>query len=188
MIPILKNRVGRPRKSFGELSERSKRRFTETVRRSLDIDVLTHATQVKLKTSGKRDAAQILKDMMRSPTRATKYEKSFSTRQQTDTKVTRMSPLEALALFVEVGLSRNQYEVIRNASRKVYPCYIILQRAKLDCDPDKEYLNVTETCVEVNIQELLNLTIRRLLIYYIDITFEFDTSFQGNSRNSVKWA
>ncbi|CAG9564859.1 unnamed protein product [Danaus chrysippus] len=46
-----KNRQGRPRKSFGESSERSKRRKTEEIRSNVEDGVIVHAAQVELRKS-----------------------------------------------------------------------------------------------------------------------------------------
>lgn len=118
---------GRPTKSFAESSERSKRRKTETLRNTADDDMLIHATQSKLHTSGKKDASSILKQIMTSPKRATKLKKAYKTVQEDKEK--QLTPLSALSIFVEAELSRRQYEIIRSASKKLYPSYSVLQKA-----------------------------------------------------------
>lgn len=55
-------------------------------------------------------------------------------------------------MFVEADLSRRQYEIIRSASKELYPYYSVLKKAKRDCYPPKESYKVTETCAEVNLQ------------------------------------
>jgi len=72
-IPMVIKRQGRPTKTFRDSSERSKRRKTEDIRRSADVETLTYAAQVKLRTSGNRAASQILKEITASPKRAKKY-------------------------------------------------------------------------------------------------------------------
>ena len=167
---ILKHAIppGRPAKSFTELCERSKRRKTESIRTSTDVEVLTHATQSKLEISGRRDAAKVLKEITISPTRATKYKKAFSKNLNIE-KRTQISPLQALSLFIDANLSRNQYEIIRSANKKLYPSYSILQRTKIDCYPDEESFKITETCAEINVKDLLHLTVSRLLISLGDV-------------------
>lgn len=158
---------GRPSKPFNELSERSKRRKTETLRITADNDMLIHAAQTNLQTSGKKDASSILKQIMNSPTRATKLKKAYKTVQ--DDKEKKLTPLSALSVFVEADLTRRQYEIIRSASKKLFPSYSILQKAKSDCYPPKESYEVTETCVQVNLQDVLNHTATRLLTYLKDV-------------------
>lgn len=104
---------------------------------------------------------------MSSPTRATKLKKAYKAAQED--KVKQLTPLKALSIFVEAELSRKQYEIIRSADKKVYPCYNILQREKSECYPPKESFEVTETCAQINLQDLLNHTASRLLTYLKDV-------------------
>lgn len=80
-----------------------------------------------------------------------------------------LTPLSALSVFVEANLSRRQYEIIRSASKNLYPSYSILQKAKSDCYLPKESFEVTETCAQVNLQDVLNHTATRLLTYLKDV-------------------
>ncbi|CAH0728024.1 unnamed protein product, partial [Brenthis ino] len=54
--PKVTNPTGRPHKYFSELSERSKRRKTEDLRKHTELEVLTYATQSKLGKTGRKDA------------------------------------------------------------------------------------------------------------------------------------
>ena len=58
---------GRPKKSFVDSSERSKRRKTEDLR-SIDAQELTYAAQMKLRSSGQVDTTHVIKDLTKSPT------------------------------------------------------------------------------------------------------------------------
>ncbi|CAH0552894.1 unnamed protein product [Brassicogethes aeneus] len=121
------SRPGRPKKLFQELSERSKRK-TEELRNSVDVEVLTHATQVKLSASGKRNAAKI--EIITSSKRATKYKRAYSVSQQGDKTGSQMTPTQALSLFVEANLSRSQYETIRNANKNYIPAIALYNEPK----------------------------------------------------------
>jgi len=72
---------------FSKASDRTKR-TTESLKSAVDVEVLTHAAQVKLRSCGKRDASQVLKDISVSRKQATKYKRAFATCQQ-DEKVQR---------------------------------------------------------------------------------------------------
>ena len=137
---------------FGKASDRTKR-TTEALKS--DVEVLMHAAQVKLRSCGKRDASQILKDISMSLKRATKYKRAFAMRQQNEKAETKMTPVSALAMFVEAGLSKRQYEIIRSTQKHIYPCYSLLQKTKLDCYPHKESYRVTDTCAEINLQKVI---------------------------------
>lgn len=166
-VPKAVLHTGRPLKDFGECSNRSKIRKTEDLRKNTDPEVLTFAAQVQLYNEGKRDASKILKDMCRSPGRANKYKKLHVKSLQES--VTQLSKLKALSMFVEAGLNRNQYEVIRRSSKNLYPCYSILQEAKKECYPVKEAFTITDTCAEVNLQSLMDHTVQRLMLYLEDV-------------------
>lgn len=66
--------------------------------------------------------------------------------------------IKGLAIFVEAGLSRRQYEIIRTNDKKLYPCYTILQNAKKDCYPVPDSYQVTATSAEINLQDLMDHT------------------------------
>jgi hypothetical protein len=125
---------------FGKASDRTKRKTTEALRSAVDVKVLTRAAQVKLRSCGKRGVSQVLKDITMSPKWATKYKGIFATRQQEE-KAEIKTPVRALDMFVEAGLSRRQYEIIRSTHKHIYPSYSLPQKAKLDCYPDKEPLS-----------------------------------------------
>ncbi|KAL4708807.1 hypothetical protein ACJJTC_011771 [Scirpophaga incertulas] len=138
------NRQGHPRKSFGESSERSKRRKTEEIRSNAEDGVIVHTAQVELRKSGKRDASRVLQDITSSPTCATKFKKAFDTSKCG--KSSRLTPTEALKMFIDADLTRAQYEVIRNTNKKFFPCYSLIQEAKKKCYPPPETSTVTSTC------------------------------------------
>jgi hypothetical protein len=140
-IPTVVHRPGRPKKMFSKASDRTER-TTEALRSAVNMAVLTHTTHVKLRSCGKRDASQVLKHFIMSPKQATKYKRAFAMRQQNEKAQTKMTPVSALAMFVEAGLSIRQYEIIRSTPRQ---CYSLLQKAKLDCYPDEESYRVTDT-------------------------------------------
>ncbi|KAK9738752.1 hypothetical protein QE152_g9589 [Popillia japonica] len=85
---------GRPTKYFCDSSERSKRRKTERKPRQL----------LQMKDTGA--------EQLSPKNELGKYRKAFS-HVQKDTGAEQLSPKNELSMFVEAGLSRKQYEVIR---------------------------------------------------------------------------
>lgn len=160
-FPVL-HRPGWPTTAFSESSERTKRRKTEDLGKSVEVDVLTHATHIKLRSIGKRDASHVLKDIISTPKWATKYKRAYTKSQQPAEGQTKIEPLSALAMFVEAGISRRQYDII-SRQKLLYPCYSVLQKAKKDCYPVKEAYKVTDTCAEIIRQSLLDHTAARLI-------------------------
>ncbi|CAH1183647.1 unnamed protein product [Ceutorhynchus assimilis] len=125
-IPRAIHKTGRPPKTFDGLSERSKRRKTEEMCASVDSQMLTYATQVKLRCEGKRDVSKIVKEVTGSQTEAEKYKKAYSCFEREKSRIT---VLQALSMFVEANLSQKQYEIIISTAKGVFPCYSLLQKA-----------------------------------------------------------
>lgn len=154
--------AGRPSKEFGESSERSKRRKTMELRNYVPVDELTYAAQMSQRAAGNADAAAVIRETLKSPTRATKFRKAAAIGSQTTTTIKKHSPEGALIIFVEANMTYAQYEVIHQANKDVYPCYTYVQRAKQACYPPR---SVTETVAEVKLQDLVNHTTARLCKY-----------------------
>lgn len=117
---------------------------------------------MKLRKTGNIEAASVVKDLSKSPTRAKKYKAAM--RKVSCETLKKLSPLLALSMFTEAGLTRSQYEIVRATNKDFFPCYSILQKAKRDCYPKPESYRVTSTCAEVELQELLDHTASRLII------------------------
>lgn len=183
-IPLMK-RTGRPTKCFKESSERSKRRKTQNIRACIDTDELTFATQMMLRAGGNIHASKIVKDIIKSPNRATKYRKAYINRSVQERS--QLSQLQALSMFVEANLSRRQYEIIRTSDKKLFPRYAILQKAKEDCYPIRESYTVTATCAEVNLQDLLNHTIERLTLYLQEVIENLSNEDRNTLQLICKW-
>lgn len=120
--------AGRPRKSFVDSSERSKRRKTEELTKNVEPEAIVFAAEMSLTRSGKRSAATVLKDFKTSPKRAEKYKKAY--RSSLEDAKKRLTPLEALSIFTDAGLTKFQYEIVRMSDKKLWPCYSILVEAK----------------------------------------------------------
>lgn len=178
--------LGRPSKTFEELSERSKRRKTEEIRASIGDDVLVHAAQSVLQTTGHRTASKVLKDITSSPTRASKYRKAYSKVADSD-EVPPLTPLQALQMFVEADLTRRQYEIVRATNPRHYPCYDLVLKAKQECYPPKESVRVTATCAESNIQCLMDLTVKRLTYYLEDVLLRLNEEDRKSLMMICKW-
>lgn len=106
------SRVGRPKISFEEGSEVTKRRRVQEEVSLNTEDELCLATEIKLRKNGKRDVASMLHKMRFSPKTATRLKK-LETRTE-DLRQVSFSPEEALALFVGFKFTRYQYIGIRN--------------------------------------------------------------------------
>lgn len=155
---------GRPSISFSDSSDRSKRRKTEKLREEYSSEELAFATQMSLRASGKVHVAQVLKNVtMGSPSEASSYLSSSNTvRERT------MTPEEALSVFVEGRFSKNQYLVVRAGCKLVnsraFPSYNVLREAKNSCYPPIKTITYTEKRAAVELQALLDLTVKRIVL------------------------
>lgn len=127
------------------------------------MDELTYAAQMKLRESGKVDASKVVKDLTKSPRRGTKYVKAFKKSKEEQEKSRQLSPLRALSMFTEAGLTKAQYEIIREMNKNFFPCYSVLQKLKKDCYP--EIHRVTDTSAEIQVQKLMDHTAKRLILH-----------------------
>lgn len=178
---------GRPAKSFEDLSERSKRRKTEEIRATLKHDVIIHAAQSVLQNTGQRNASKVLKEITNSPTRASKYRSAYSKVNNDDDMLPPLTPLQALQMFVEADLSRRQYEIIRATNPKHFPCYDLLLKAKQECYPPEESMNVTDTSAESNLQCLMDLTVTRLSIFLEEVLITLNEEERKSLTIICKW-
>lgn len=118
---------------------------------------------MKLRKAGKVDASKVVRDLTRSPRRATKYVTAMKKSMRTQDQPCQLSPIDALSMFTEAGLTKAQYERVRETNKSFFPCYSVLQNAKKECYP--EVHRVTETCAEVRVQKLMDHTANRLILH-----------------------
>lgn len=171
------SRAGRPVKNFLQCHPKVKKRKLQDLLTTTNPEELTVAAEVVVRKAGKRDAANIIKELASaSPKRATKIKKA---RKLFDVPEPKMSPEQALSLIVDAKLSTSQYETIRQRSKSIgcniYPPYHLVQKAKLECYPPEEAISVTETSAEIELQALLDMTIKRICLAQKEV-FEQVTS------------
>lgn len=78
------------------------------------------------RTAGKTDAAKALQDTQKSPIKVAKLRKAVLVAQQMTTTKKR-TPEKALTIFVEVNLTKAQYDVNnKQANKDVDPYYTLL--------------------------------------------------------------
>ncbi len=76
-----------------------------------------------------------------------------------------MSSIEGLAFFLEMNLSRENYQLLRNSAMArncpIYPSYKLIVLAKIECLPRN--IQISPVCVWVAIQDVLDHQIKRLV-------------------------
>ncbi|GBM35820.1 hypothetical protein AVEN_43511-1 [Araneus ventricosus] len=142
---------GRPPKPFQEACARTKNRRTQKLRTEVPTEQLTFAAQMNLKAGKKIDASKIVKDITSNPGRATKYRKTFHALQN---KTGKLTPAEALSIFVGAGLARNQYKIVRPGAKSIYLRYSLIQKVQKEFYSSKNSYQVIQTSTEINLQDL----------------------------------
>jgi hypothetical protein len=175
---------GRPSKVFEECGTRGKLIKTKNLVEETSLKKLTFATQTQLRKSGKRSAAAVVFDVTSTtPTRAKKYRRSYETIKSGENKCVAYSPEEALSLIINAKLSKRQYLLIRVEAKArnapIYPSWHHILEAKQKCYPNLGSIQITESSAEVRLQDLLDLTTRRIF----SLQDELVTSLPEGSKN-----
>lgn len=178
--PIAASSKGRPSKDFGECSDRTKRRKTMQLRKRVSLEELNFAAEMSNRAAGNLDAAKIINEIQKSPTRASKFRKAAQR-----TAITKVhSPEEALKIFVDANLTTAQYQIIQGANKEIYPCYTLVQKAKREIYPKK---TVSETEAEIKLQDLVDNTATRLCKYLDDVLESCSEMEKSKLTLSYKW-
>ncbi|KAL4104318.1 hypothetical protein QTP88_019619 [Uroleucon formosanum] len=154
---------GRPRKSFLESSDRSKRRQIKNLREITSSDELICAAKSTLYVEGKRAAADLVSQATEySPQCAIKIRKLY--KNETKNKYSSYTDDEAVAFIIDTYMTKNVYHKTRLDAKKhganIYPSYDRVRLAKYKCYP--ENIIISEISATVPLQNLLDHTIKRL--------------------------
>lgn len=151
-------------KPFDECSERTKRRRMEETRRSLNTEEVKGAYMSIVREENPVDAK--IMQHLSSASEETKN-KVLEVIMGDLKPVKRYTTDEALALMVDLKLSKPQYEQLRKQSidrnADMLPPYYRVAESKQECFPPKEFIKVTDYGAEVELQALLDHTIRRII-------------------------
>lgn len=157
--------IGRPTKSFSESSRKSKKRKIQHLLQSYTVEELTFAAETSLRISGRKNAADIVKQVADSSASTATFIKN--SRKASIIKPVVYTDDEALALYIDGDFSKNSYILTRNGAKlrhaNIYPSYHRIKQAKEACYPDT--IKFTEISAEVELQALLDHTTERLLNY-----------------------
>lgn len=159
-------KTGRKPIAFETSNVVSKRRKTAAIRKNYQVTELSFATEMKLRETNQTDAAKLLQEATQTtPSRATKIRDSW--RKATEKPVNSYSDLEALALIVDNNFSTKQYKKLQLGAKKrnanIYPPYSKVLEAKKRCYPSDDFITVTDTEIDVKLQQLLDITAARII-------------------------
>lgn len=146
-------------------SGRAKKRRLNDIRTSNSSEDLLLALCSALTLKGHRKAANMIKEIAMNPEVSHSYslgKKMFE--EGRDSESNRMSTTSALAMFAEADLTKNQYMIIKRYVGHPLPNYNMILAEKKKCYPPEEATTVTEVSAEYNLQDLVDITTKRLLI------------------------
>lgn len=156
--------LGRPPTSLDNCSVRSKRRKLKAINEEIGCENIQETLLYQLRSEKQLTKVDIIqKVFMASPVRTKRILKSIPT--PSDEK--QFSNEEALALFLDLKLTKQQYTQLRlraiEKGSNLYPSYHHITAAKKDCLPPRDTIKITPISAEVQLQDLLNHTAQRLL-------------------------
>lgn len=180
-----------PRKPFTELGPKQKKRRTEHTVHTIPSEEFSHAHVLKLKAGGNEDIADILQHLLKNPQDVQKVIDCLFV----DKKRSKFSPDEALGLFLSLKLSKWQYNTLRKSTEEVtstniFPSYYAVQNEKTKCYPPKTAISVTEKTAKIELQALLDITVKRIIMSnaidgtYKNMTLISKWGFDGASNQA----
>ncbi|KAI4465067.1 aspartyl/lysyl-trna synthetase [Holotrichia oblita] len=154
---------GRPAKSFEESSLRTKRRVMKALVSESSPELLCSAARASLTKSGKRTAAKLVSlALTTSPRRYKRMKNIHDTPSYSALKP--YSPEEALALIIDSSMGKEDYihwqKGAKSRGANIYPPYNVIAQTKRQCYPNN--IKITETEVQIPVQDILDHTIQRL--------------------------
>lgn len=139
-------------------SGRAQERTRKELRSSFSIEDLASSLATALTLAGHRKAARMIKEVALNPEVCHDY---------FDGKILpkeRIFETTALAMFAEADLSKSQYNIVKQYVGKSLPNYNLILAEKKKCYPPEDATLVTEVSAEHNLQDLVDLTVRRLIL------------------------
>jgi hypothetical protein len=155
--------VGRPMKSFESCSERTKQRRSNELIAGIGFEAIEHAYLLGLHKTQRKHVADILSFILvASPGQVREILDSLG-KQGEDP----LSADEALALSLDLDLSKNDYENLRryalNHNSKLIPPYHHLAYAKTASRPSASGMVITDSRASISLQCLMDHTVKRII-------------------------
>lgn len=147
------DKAGRPRKSLDNCSDRSKRRKLKNVNDEIGSKNIKESFLHQLRSQNQLTKVDIIEKVCNaSPVRTKRILKSIPTPSDAEEYTNE----EALALFLDLKLTKHQYSELRLGAIKkgsnLYPAYHHITAAKMDCLPSKDTITITPISAEVQLQ------------------------------------
>lgn len=153
------------RKPFDDLGPKQKNRRLVELAKGHTSSELSSAAALRLKTDGNADIAAILEYLFEHPDDVERV-KNFVFNKDNKKGESMISTDRALGIIVSLKLSRWEYNTLKNSTNEyginIFPSYYAIQKAKLENYPAKEAITLTDTVAQIELQALLDLTVKRL--------------------------
>lgn len=152
---------GRKSLEFDECSRSVKWRKSNSLRDIYSDNEIQNAFLTGLRNTGKSALANTISRLLR-------FENDETTNAISGKNIIQFTDYEALTLFEDAKLTKYQYEIIRlHAMAKnadIFPTYKKLSEVKKTCFPSPDAFQISEAGAEINLQQLLDHTINRILL------------------------
>lgn len=156
--------IQKKRKKFEDLSLRQKKRRTISLRQE-NVKELSFAITSKMSNCENKDVNKIFKFLSQHPQHVEKVRHFCENIEKYHRHS--YSKEKALALYISLKLSKNDYLALRNSAEHegcfLYPSYYQIQKAKRECYPPQSSIMITDTFARITLQPLLDHTVRRIL-------------------------
>lgn len=164
---------GRPKKSFEELAERSKRMKTDELINS-EVDTVEKALLVTRKVAYRRGNTNMVKVIGHLLKNTEHTSKMLVTLNESKSM---MSPEEAFEFFLDCDLSKYAYEQIVKKNPSRFPSYNVIKNMKIKCSPPVESIEETGSRIKAKLQALMLHTSKRIIeMIDPDIIEQLDTN------------
>lgn len=151
-----------PRKQISDLGPKQKKRRVDDLASTLSYEEQTLIYMSSLKARGYNDVADILDYLLKNPVKVNQV-KDFIFSEKHNV----MSSEKALGTMLSLKLTKWQYNTMKKSVQEegfdIFPSYYSIQKAKSECYPPKEDIEITDMSAQIKIQSLLDKTVERLI-------------------------
>ncbi|KAL4713612.1 hypothetical protein ACJJTC_016695 [Scirpophaga incertulas] len=161
---FLKKR-GRPSKTYEDSSVSTKKRKNKELLDTCGLDFILNSYTQGLRARGEGEEALIVEVLRTLPP-----EKKSEIRNSLLSEPAHLTPYtkdEALGIFIELNLSKAQYENMRSylitKNCLLFPSYKSIREAKRMCYPPDSSIEITNIKAKIKLQDLLDHTSARLI-------------------------
>lgn len=172
---------------FIHISGSQKRKNTGATSLHSETTKSSCVSRMRLRSSNKVNPTTVATDITPENSKKDKNYKSYS-----DSNMSMNISVDyALSLFLEIKLSKNQYEALRSVNVEnncnIYPSYKALIEAKEKCYPARTDIKIRDCSAEVKLQGLLDHTVEQILFIQRSYIKSSSSDYITNMKLFCKW-